>query len=42
MLEETRPAMSLKFVSDSNLLMRVGIVQAGDSPEGWRIRAWPL
>ena len=28
--------------SQSDLPMRVDIVQAGDLPEGWRIRAWPL
>ena len=28
--------------SQSDLPMRVDIVQAGDLPEGWRNRAWPL
>ena len=28
--------------SQSDLPMRVDIVQAGDLPEGWRIRAWAL
>ena len=28
--------------SQSDLPMRVDIVQAGDLPEEWRIRAWPL
>ncbi len=28
--------------SESDLPMRVDIVQAGDLPEGWKIRAWPL
>ena len=28
--------------SQSDLPMRVDIVQAGDLPEGWRIRVWPL
>ena len=28
--------------SQSDLPMRVDIVQADDLPEGWRIRAWPL
>jgi len=28
--------------SESDLPMRVDIVQAGDLPEGWSIRAWPL
>ena len=42
MLEEACPTMSLKFFSDSNLLIREDIVQAGDLLEGWRIRVWPL
>lgn len=28
--------------SQSDLPMRVDIVHAGDLPEGWKIRAWPL
>ena len=28
--------------SQSDLPMRVDIVQAVDLPDGWRIRAWPL
>ena len=28
--------------SQSDLPMRVDIVQAGDLPEGWGVRAWPL
>lgn len=28
--------------SQSDLPMRVDFVHAGDLPEGWKIRAWPL
>ena len=28
--------------SQSDLPMRVDIVQASDLPDGWKIRAWPL
>ena len=28
--------------SESDLPMRVDIVNMGDLPEGWKIRAWPL